>query len=59
VENITKTKELFVKTAEQDGQSDRSAGLALLELEKRARKHGLSTGINIHLTEVVIPRTDP
>jgi N-terminal acetyltransferase B complex non-catalytic subunit len=44
-ENISQTQELFVRLAEQDGRSDRSASLALLELERRARLHKLSTGL--------------
>lgn len=44
LESISKSRELFVRLSEQDGHNDRSALLALLELEKRARFHGLSTG---------------
>ncbi|KAF7323044.1 Actin cytoskeleton organization protein [Mycena chlorophos] len=40
---VAKAQELFTKLAEQDGSKDRSAALALLELEKRARLAGLST----------------
>ncbi|KAI0780924.1 actin cytoskeleton organization protein [Trametes elegans] len=40
---ILKTRELFGKVAEADGVKDRSGHLALLELEKRARQHGLAT----------------
>jgi N-terminal acetyltransferase B complex non-catalytic subunit len=43
-ENIVRTRDLFTRLAEEDGKKDRSALLALLELEKRARIHGLSTG---------------
>lgn len=43
-EAITKTHQLFSRLAEQDGLKDRSGLLGLLELEKRARSHGLSTG---------------
>ena len=43
-ERISKTRELFGKVAEADGVKDRSGHLALLELEKRARQHGLATG---------------
>ncbi|PCH37977.1 hypothetical protein WOLCODRAFT_135971 [Wolfiporia cocos MD-104 SS10] len=42
-ENIAKTRECFAQVAEGDGRKDRSGLLALLELEKRARSHGLST----------------
>ncbi|KAJ7111542.1 actin cytoskeleton organization protein [Mycena crocata] len=38
---VAKTQELFTELAEQDGHKDRSALLALLELEKRARSHGI------------------
>ncbi|THH20680.1 hypothetical protein EW146_g718 [Bondarzewia mesenterica] len=44
VQHVSKTRELLTKVAEEDGLKDRSALLALLELEKRARIHGLSTG---------------
>lgn len=44
LENIAKTRELFKRTAEQDGRNDRSALLALLELEKRSRSYKLRTG---------------
>ncbi|KAF8910991.1 actin cytoskeleton organization protein [Gymnopilus junonius] len=40
--NINRVQELFTKVAEEDASKDRSAALALLELEKRARTHGLS-----------------
>lgn len=43
-ENLEKIRELFVRIAEQDGRNDRSAPLALLELEKRARSSRLSKG---------------
>jgi hypothetical protein len=43
-QHISRTQELFTKLAKDDGQRDRSALLALLELEERARSHGLSTG---------------
>ncbi|GLB34889.1 putative N-acetyltransferase B complex (NatB) non catalytic subunit [Lyophyllum shimeji] len=42
LEHLAKTQELFTRIAEEDGPKDRSAGLALLELEKRARSHGIS-----------------
>ncbi|KAJ7774501.1 actin cytoskeleton organization protein [Mycena maculata] len=44
--DVAKTQELFTKLAEQDGHKDRSALLALLELEKRARFHGISNDTN-------------
>lgn len=43
-ERIVKAREFFGKVVEEDGVKDRSGHLALLELEKRARHHGLSTG---------------
>jgi N-terminal acetyltransferase B complex non-catalytic subunit len=41
---ITHSKALFSKIAEEDGLKDRSAFLALLELDKRSLAHGLSKG---------------
>ncbi|KAF8965269.1 actin cytoskeleton organization protein [Flammula alnicola] len=41
-DKVSRTQELFSTLEEQDGLRDRSASLALLELEKRARAHGLS-----------------
>ena len=43
-ERITRTREFFGKVVEQDGVKDRSGHLALLELEKRSKQHGLATG---------------
>lgn len=43
-DKVTHAQELFIKIAEEDGLKDRSAQLALLELEKRALLHGLSQG---------------
>ncbi|KAJ7709829.1 actin cytoskeleton organization protein [Mycena rosella] len=43
---LAKTEELFTKLAAEDGRKDRSALLALLELEKRARLHGISNDPN-------------
>ncbi|KAK7020551.1 N-alpha-acetyltransferase 25, NatB auxiliary subunit [Favolaschia claudopus] len=40
--HLAKTQELFAKIAAQDRRKDRSGLLALLELEKRARTHGVS-----------------
>ena len=42
-ESIKKTREFLGKIAEEDGVKDRSGHLALLELEKRSRQHGLAT----------------
>ena len=42
---ITKAVEFFAQIADNDGARDRSGPLALLELEKRAVSHGLSTGM--------------
>ncbi|OSC97114.1 actin cytoskeleton organization protein [Trametes coccinea BRFM310] len=42
-ERIVKAREFFGKIVEIDGMKDRSGHLALLELEKRARHHGLAT----------------
>ncbi|KAG6845343.1 hypothetical protein H0H87_010800 [Tephrocybe sp. NHM501043] len=42
LEHVKKTQELFTQIAQDDGPKDRSAALALLELEKRARTHGVS-----------------
>ncbi|KAI0670373.1 actin cytoskeleton organization protein [Trametes maxima] len=42
-ERIAKTREFLGKITEEDGVKDRSGPLALLELEKRARQHGLAT----------------
>lgn len=47
--HIARTLDLFQQVAELDGLKDRSAMLALLELEKRARQYGLSSG-EIHLS---------
>lgn len=42
--SVTKAQELFAQISDKDGVRDRSGPLALLELEKRAIAHGLSTG---------------
>lgn len=56
--NVSKTRNFLMEIAEQDGTRDRSAILALLELEKRAIACGVCTGAvfsylehewNIHL----------
>ncbi len=44
-ERIVKAREFFGKVVEADGVKDRSGHLALLELEKRSRQHGLATGM--------------
>ncbi|KAI0810968.1 N-acetyltransferase B complex non catalytic subunit-domain-containing protein [Irpex lacteus] len=41
--NLAKSQQFFAQIADKDGLRDRSAPLALLELEKRALSHGLST----------------
>ena len=43
-ERVAHTREFFGKVVEEDGVKDRSGRLALLELEKRSRHHGLTTG---------------
>ncbi|KAJ3537583.1 hypothetical protein NM688_g6661 [Phlebia brevispora] len=42
-ELINKTQQFLAQVADRDGMRDRSGPLALLELEVRARKYGLST----------------
>lgn len=42
--HISRTRDFFLRISEQDGVSDRSALLGLVELEKRARSHELSKG---------------
>lgn len=44
-EAIATTREFMEKIAEKDKTGDRSGVLALLELEKRARANGLSSGM--------------
>ncbi|CCM04607.1 uncharacterized protein FIBRA_06789 [Fibroporia radiculosa] len=41
-EKVSLARDFFVQVAEDDGRKDRSGLLALLELEKRARAHGVS-----------------
>lgn len=41
---IRDTEQLFLKVVEKDGLRDRTGLLSLLELEKRSRAHGLSSG---------------
>jgi hypothetical protein len=47
IERIVKAREFFSHLVELDGAKERSGLLALLELEKRAKDHGLSTGRRI------------
>ena len=42
--DVAKSQQFFAQIADKDGLRDRSAPLALLELEKRALSHSLSTG---------------
>lgn len=49
VEAVAKARELFSQVAEEDGGKDRAGLLALLELEKRARAHGVSSSGSRHL----------
>ncbi|KAH8106992.1 actin cytoskeleton organization protein [Cristinia sonorae] len=50
---IAQTHDMLQQLADLDGLKDRSAMLALLELEKRARQHGFSSGASrtLSLTE--------
>lgn len=43
-EQIEKARDVFTRVAEEDGPKDRSGPLALLDLEQRAVKLGLSSG---------------
>ncbi|KAG5647223.1 hypothetical protein DXG03_000758 [Asterophora parasitica] len=43
IAHVARTQELFTRIAQEDGVKDRSAALGLLELEKRARTHKIST----------------
>lgn len=45
VEYVEETRKFFTEIAQRDGLKDRSGALALLELEKRARKRSISTGM--------------
>jgi N-terminal acetyltransferase B complex non-catalytic subunit len=42
---VEKARELFEKVASEDGDKDRSGLLALLELERREREVGASSGM--------------
>lgn len=42
LENVSKARAFLAEVAEKDGRKNRAAPLALLELEHRAHKHGLS-----------------
>lgn len=44
-EGISKAADLFSQVAEEDMRTDRSGLLALLELERRSREHGISSGL--------------
>lgn len=44
-ESIDRASELFTSVADEDMRKDRSGLLALLELEKRSREHGLLSGL--------------
>lgn len=44
VEHVQRTSRVFATVAESDGKKDRAGLLGLLELEKRARQHGISQG---------------
>lgn len=43
--HIAKTQSFFEKVSQKDGRRDRSGFLGLLELEKRARTHEISSGL--------------
>ena len=45
VQRVAKTRDLFIKTAEQDGGHDRTAWLAQMELEKRCAIHEVPLGV--------------
>jgi N-terminal acetyltransferase B complex non-catalytic subunit len=45
--NIHHAKQLFTKVVEEDGLKDRSGRLALLELERRTRLHGINQGAKL------------
>jgi len=48
-ENIEQTRAFLTEIAELDGLKNRSAPLALLELEKRKFSHEISSGMNLAL----------
>jgi N-terminal acetyltransferase B complex non-catalytic subunit len=55
--DITRTRicdaeQVFLKIVEKDGLKDRSGLLALLELEKRSRVHGLSSGTSWQISPI-------
>jgi N-terminal acetyltransferase B complex non-catalytic subunit len=56
LDRVSRTRDLFTRLAELDGKKDRTAFLAVLELEKRARVHGLSHGQRACFAE--FPLTD-
>ena len=43
-EQVAKARQVFTDAATEDGPKDRSGLLALLELEKRTKRHGLTSG---------------
>lgn len=44
-QNIEKTRVFLAEIAELDGSKNRSAPLAILELEKKALSYGISSGV--------------
>jgi hypothetical protein len=44
-ERVAKTRDLFTKVAEQDGNRDRAAWLGLMELERVCGVHEVPTGV--------------
>lgn len=55
-DKISRAREFFSKVEKEDGLKDRSAMLAILELEKRASTHGLVEGWQrqFHLPQIMI-----
>lgn len=56
---IDHAQELFARVSEGDGLKDRSGSLALLELEHRARAHGVSQGERCILFLPSFPNSSP
>ena len=56
---IDRAQVLFAKVSEDDGLKDRSGSLALLELEHRARAHGVSQGERCILLLPSSPNSSP
>jgi N-terminal acetyltransferase B complex non-catalytic subunit len=48
-ENIAKTRDFLIEIAKVDGSNNRSASLALLELEKNAFSYGITSGMILAL----------